>query len=378
RDRWCINPSRQALKNNIKTLLGTYHSELARYEEALACGEQVTSVMNFVTKDNQKIKWTQDLLRYFKNKQVITFDENGLRIVHYRPFAKRYLYFAKELNWSRYRLPLLFPDPQYSNILLGVSGIGSRAGFSCFMVDQIPDLDLIPKARWFPLYYYTKAGEKKDGVNAETRQYFSYSEKAVSSEEVFYYIYGVLHSKDYRSLFAHNLLKELTRVPKVASMSDFMAFYEAGKKLADLHLNYESLDLGLLPERVNIEAGEQGNLSDKEYYRVSKKIKHVGNDNSVIKFNAHITITGIPQQAYEYTLGIGNRAPVEWVMNMTQPKVDNKTQITRDPHLYDEDPKYCYHLLLRAIILACETMKIIQELPALAVGEYPSVAKSVQ
>ncbi|MCY4381027.1 MAG: hypothetical protein OXC40_05620, partial [Proteobacteria bacterium] len=76
------------------------------------------------------------------------------------------------------------------------------------------------------------------------------------------------HSKDYRSLFAHNLLKELTRVPKVASMSDFMAFYEVGKKLADLHLNYESLDLGLLPERVNIEAGEQGNLSDKEYYRL--------------------------------------------------------------------------------------------------------------
>jgi len=183
RDRWCINPSRQALKNNIKTLLGTYHSELARYEEALACGEQMTSVMNFVTKDNHKIKWTPDLLRYFKNKQVLAFDENAVRIVHYRPFAKRYLYFAKELNWSRYRLPLLFPDPQYSNILLGVSGIGSRAGFSCFMVDQIPDLDLIPKARWFPLYYYTKAGEKKDGVNAETRQYFSYSEKAVSSIE---------------------------------------------------------------------------------------------------------------------------------------------------------------------------------------------------
>jgi predicted helicase len=66
---------------------------------------------------------------------------------------------------------------------------------------------------------------------------------SITKEDLFYYIYGLLHSPDYRSRYADNLGKELPRIPAVKTIADFRAFSQAGRDLAHWHLNYETVAL---------------------------------------------------------------------------------------------------------------------------------------
>lgn len=151
----------------------------------------------------------------------------------------------------------MFPDTTSKNFLICVSGIGVSKDFTCIISDTLPDLELIGKSQCFPLYRYeenknqegtlfddteTNRYIRRDGITdwilKEVRNRFGGS-RAISKEHIFYYVYGLLHSKQYRERFADDLKKSLPRIPIVDNVQDFMAFYKAGKELADLHLNYE-------------------------------------------------------------------------------------------------------------------------------------------
>jgi|GEM_PF-3175366 len=124
--------------------------------------------------------------------------------------------------------------------MICVSGVGSRS-FSVLMADQIPSLDCIEKGQCFPRYLYDATGKQKDGILDATLKAFQthYQNNTISKDQLFNYIYGVLHSPDYREKYAHNLTKELPRIPFAASFEDFCTFAEAGKQLGDLHVNFE-------------------------------------------------------------------------------------------------------------------------------------------
>jgi len=65
--------------------------------------------------------------------------------------------------------------------------------------------------------------------------------KNVTKEDIFYYVYGFLHNSEYVTMFANDLRKMLPRLPMVEDVRDFWSFSKAGRKLADLHINFESV-----------------------------------------------------------------------------------------------------------------------------------------
>ena len=209
-----------------------------------------------------------------------------------------------------------------------------------------------------------------------------------------HYVYGLLHSKQYRERFADDLKKSLPRIPIVDNVQDFMAFYKAGKELADLHLNYE--------QGINIPATEQGAVAYSEmsaqaqrtlgvivtgdidiwqdewteetyqYFAVEKmrfaKVRDENGkliaDKTHIIYNSHITIENIPLKAYEYI--VNGKSAIEWIMERYAVTIDKASQIKNNPNDWSkerEQPRYILDLLLSVIILSCKTVDVTSTFP---------------
>ena len=229
----------------------------------------------------------------------------------------------------------------------------------------------------------------------EVRNRFGGS-RAITKEHIFYYVYGLLHSKQYRERFADDLKKSLPRIPIVDNVQDFMAFYKAGKELADLHLNYErginTEAVGnengypyyaLLPQQAYKELGVtvngdidiwQNEWTDEtyQYFTVDKmKFAKVRDENGKlvadktrIIYNGHITIENIPLKAYEYI--VNGKSAIDWIIERYAVTIDKASQIKNDPNDWSrehEQPRYILDLLLSVITLSCQTMNIVKALP---------------
>jgi predicted helicase len=190
---------------------------------------------------------------------------------------------------------------------------------------------------------------------------------AVCGSTPSYYVYGLLHSPDYRDRYADNLSKELPRIPCVKTPADFWAFSQAGRKLAELHLNYETAT----PYPATVEGA--GKDLPAVAYRVEKMKHGKGADKekdlSVIHYNARITVRGIPLEAYDYI--VNGKSAIAWVMERQAVKPDTDSGITNDANDWATEtmnnPRYPLELLLRVITVSLETLKVVKSLPALAI-----------
>jgi predicted helicase len=294
----------------------------------------------------------------------------------------------------------LFPASDNKNLVISVSGIGARAGFSAIISDAFTGYDLIEKGQCFPLYIYEKteqspsgedlfaskgSGEsytRRDAITDAGLAHFQAAYPAagegilITKEDLFYYIYGLLHSPDYRTRYADNLSKELPRIPAVQSYTDFRAFEKAGRALAHWHLNYETV---ACHPAIQIDTGKvmSSNLTALDY-RVEKmkfaKIKdpETGksiNDKTTILYNHRITLRNIPLEAYDYV--VNGKPAIEWVMERQCLSTDKDSGITNDANLYAtetmQNPKYPLELLLRVTTVSLETNRIVCGLPALQI-----------
>ena len=364
RDAWCYNSSQTRLQQNIQSSIDYYTS-------------MVESGRDTPLLDTTRISWSRAFQNDFQKKRTKTFAASAVRQAVYRPFCKQHVYFSTELNEIVSQIPKLFPSPETKNLVICLPGIGGRwVEFSPFMVNDIPDLHLHNDGtQCFPLYYYEKKsvyqptlfdGEKseytrKDGITnfILERCRASYGPK-VSKEDIFYYVYGLLHSPDYRRTFAADLKKMLPRLPLVEKPSDFWAFSKAGRALAELHLNYETQPPH--PDVV-VSGAEQGK------FRVEKMRFPDKQDKTTIEYNPWITISHIPQEACEYV--VNGRSAVEWIMERYQIKTDKASGITNDPNDWATEqgkPRYILDLLLSVITVSVETVKIVNELPGLTIS----------
>ena len=386
RDAWCYNSSFLTLKSNIIRSIDFYNSEVDRFLVAKKESPNLV-VKDFINYDSTIFTWDvaqkeNDLPKGKKYK----FESNSIRLAIYRPFFKQYGYMNRNLNNRVYQLPQLFPTSTHKNLVICVSGIGVTKDFSCIITDTLPDLELIGKSQCFPLYWYDSSDAdvadlfnqgaenmmdryvRKDGVTdwilSTARKQYGYK---VTKEDIFYYVYGLLHSPDYRTTFATDLKKSLPRLPLVEKADDFWAFSKAGRELADLHLNYETIE----PYRKCIVSfAPLTNKGDKMDYHVEKmrfgKIDSKTSDKSVIHYNNAITITDIPAEAYEYV--VNGKSAIEWIMERYAITTDKKSGITNDPNDWareHNDEKYILNLLLRVINVSVQTVEIVKELPKL-------------
>ena len=160
--------------------------------------------------------------------------------------------------------------------------------------------------------------------------------------------------------------KELPRIPCVKTATDFWAFSQAGRKLADLHLNYETI----APYPLMIDgAGNQ--LADADFrvekMRYGKKGKD--KDLTTLHYNEKITLTGIPVEAYGYI--VNGKPALDWVVERQGVKTDKDSGIVNDANDWAIEtvgsPRYPLELFQRVVTVSVETMKIVGALPKLEI-----------
>jgi predicted helicase len=210
------------------------------------------------------------------------------------------------------------------------------------------------------------AARRRDAITAEGLTHFqsAYPGESISREDIFYYVYGLLHASDYRQRYADNLGKELPRIPCVKTAADFRAISQAGRKLADLHLNYETV----APYPLTISTG--GKTLTNSDYRV-EKMKYgkngKGKDLTTLHYNTKITLSGIPVEAYEYV--VNGKPALDWVVERQCVKTDKDSGIVNDANDWAIEtmgnPKYPLELFQRVITVSLETMKLVKALPVL-------------
>lgn len=299
----------------------------------------------------------------------------------YRPFTRVFGYFDRKLNNTVYQLPVLFPTAGHANVGFYTTGTGADEQFSVLMMDAIPDLHAVGTRSVGPLfsrYAYRELGtdcdlfssqaeaggyECVDNITDTAHRLYceTYDDPAITKDDIFFYVYGLLHSPTYREQFAADLKKSLPRIPRV---QDFHGFTTAGRKLSDLHLGYEQVQpyAGIV-EQVH------GVTHPNELYHVGKKMKipkvKGQPDRTTIIFNPWVTLTNIPDEAYRYQLG--GRSAIEWIIDRYWVKTDRDSGIVNNPNDWSENPRYIIDLLKRIVTVSLETMKIVDALPPLGI-----------
>lgn len=337
RDSWVISFSKENLVKNVQRMIEKYETE----RNNLKLNDSTVDI----DRDSSKIKWSSGLIDKLNKQVSIEFNDSHLQLIQYRPFTKKYIYYENNLV----ERPGKYRNWEKGNPIIFVTGKGAKREFSTEVIDLIPSLDLMEKGQGFYQWHLNEGNlllEKSDNINGK--------KFGLSTEETFYYIYGLLHSKAYRENYASDLKKELPRIPKVKSKEKYV---DIGKKLADLHLNYEDVPAY---DNVNIVF-----KSDKPTFKV-KKMKHPkrGQLDTII-FNEDIVITDIPERAYEYV--VNGKPAIEWIIDQYQVKKDKKSGIVDDPNDFSENPRYIFNLLLSIINLSMQTMDLVESLPPLEI-----------
>ena len=374
RDTWVYNSSKEVLANNMKKLIAFYNKEVDKVDNNTNNNLKIDELLDF---SPDKISWTVNLKKDVEKKVKHHLENDAYLKSMYRPFCKQYLYFDKPFIERPGLSKKLFPTPTHQNIVISIQ-TDLRKPFSILMTNSIFDLSFVGSCQGFPLYWYednandlldlfkditTDRYIRRDGVSdfilKEARVKYGHK---TTKEDIFYYVYGILHSEDYRTAFEADLKKMLPRLPLVNKADDFWAFSKAGRELADLHLNYETVE----PYKGVETVFGVGNRVD---YRVEKMRfgkKDKGTDKSVIYYNSQIAIHNIPLEAYDYV--VNGKSAIEWIMERYAVTINKDSQIKNDPNDWareHDDEKYIYSLLLSVINVSVETMKIVDNLPKL-------------
>ncbi|GAA9480342.1 DEAD/DEAH box helicase family protein [Helicobacter pylori] len=346
RDPWVYNFSQNALMQNVQKCIDTYNADLKRFNEVfreafksrtkgVKSGELYKQLNdNEITTDKTKIAWSRALKQEFiKNKNLQESHKDRIRLAMYRPFNKQWLYFDKNLNEQQSQLPKIFPDKDAQNVVINTT----IRNFSALVSDAIPD------TKAYPLYHYNDLGNRYHAISGYAFNLFRkhYEDNSIVEEEIFYYIYAILHHKGYLEKYKNSLTKE---DPRIALSPDFKELSILGKELAELHLNYESEEL-----HASVEYKTLMNAEEEGYYDV-ETMKKIGDR---IHYNNHIAITKIPKKAFEYM--VNGKSAIDWVIKRYQ---KNKDSLPNDY----AGGKYVFELLCRVIKLSEKSVDLIEKI----------------
>lgn len=366
RDAWVSGFSKAVVAQNMRDMIDVYNAQIGK---------------DVVEESEQKISWTVNLRKDKDNNIVHSFAENAFVTTTYRPFNKMALYYDKPFI----ERPGIFDNFFKNNINNPIICFSAAKTPTVLITEDYPNLHYLGDTQCFPLYWYEEnkhANEhtlfdeenkgrwtQRDGITdwflKEVRRRFS-GAKNLTKEDIFYYIYGLLHSEDYRNRFADDLRKSLPRIPITEQVADFMAFCNAGRELATLHLKYEHYPA---PEGVTVTGAQplSGTDEDYAYYAVEKMRYPKKGERGTIVYNSRITIDNIPADAYGYI--VNGKPAIEWIMERYAVSVDKRSGIKNDPNLWAREhrqPRYVLDLLLSIIHVSLETQHIVSKLPKLS------------
>ncbi|MBE2217755.1 MAG: DEAD/DEAH box helicase [Ignavibacteria bacterium] len=374
RDFWVYNFSKNELVFNMKRMIDFYNKQCVKFKKETKT-TRLTNLDDFVNSSPQNISWTVNLKKDLANGVKHNLDETNIRIGTYRPYCKQFLYLDRNFIERPGISGQLFPNTSFENIVICITGLGASKDFSVLVSNHISNMHFLDTSQIFPLYYYEKKIDEAKTLfdSSQESPDFKYTKKEaisdfiygqakaiygdrVSKEDLFYYVYGLLNCQDYCFIFANDLKKMSPRLPLLDEPKDFWSFSKAGRELAELHLNYETVK----PADVKVTGAES------KFYTVEKMRFPSKSDKSKILFNSKITIEGIPAEAYEYV--VNGKSAIEWIMERYQVTVNKDSGIKNDPNdwaIEVGNPRYILDLLLSIITVSLETVRIVKSLPKL-------------
>ena len=373
RDPYIYNFSRDACADNAQRMTQNYLAALSDMEASHELTEVVAA-----RRHGSNLRWDRELENQLRRGRTTEFDVDYIRKSAYRPFIKTNCYADYIFANCKYQQDLIFPDSSSENHVICVPNIGSKKLFSAFMTDTMPDVQLMFNGQCFPRYSYPKpeetsnttsefqgfdeALERIDNISDTVLRTFQehYSDDTITKDDIFDYIYGILHAPTYRKQFANDLSKMIPRIPFAP---DFRAFAEAGAELATLHLNYETCEQypdlkvdSLTPSLLWKEKPEHFLLGTRAMRFADKETK------TALIINEHVQLTGIPEEAHRYV--VNGRTPLEWFIDRYKIKQDKASGIINDPNGWFENPRDLITAIERIVHVSVESTKIIENLPS--------------
>ncbi len=361
RDPWVYHFSPKILTQSVQKCMDTYNADLerfnARFREAFkqrtkgVKSAELHKQLNDkeITTDKTKIAWVQNLkTQLIKGKKLDDFSQEKISVSLYRPFNKQYFYYERELASSFYSMKKIFPDKNARNVVINTSSMASR-NFSCLIANEITDVQTMANTQAYPLYYYDDLGNRHHAISGYALNLFRrhYQDNAITEEEIFYYIYAIFHHKGYLKKYKNSLAKE---APRIALSEDFKELSTLGKELGELHLNYENGEM-----HTSVKYTTLMNAEIEGYYDVEKMTKK----GDSILYNQNITITKIPQKAFDYV--VNGKSAIDWVIERYQKTMDKDSLIENNPNDY-AGGKYVFELLCRVIKLSEKSVDLIEKI----------------
>ena len=407
RDAWCYNFSREAVESNMRRMIDNYNAAV----EAGTTAEAIST-------DSTQINWNRQLLCDLAARKHHLFDEGALRLSVYRPFCAQSVYFAREMNDMIYQLPQIFPRPVHPNLSFVVSQ-GGLTKIGPLMTDILPDLHLVGDSQTFPLYTweplsptsgseldlfaelttapesqtdraatassldfsrpigdqipvildgYRRVDNVTDATLASYREH--YGDAGITKEDIFFYVYALLHHPEYRERYEDDLKKMLPHIPRTTG---FHTYASVGRELANLHVNYERVEPHpAVHEEISLHAPED----PWERYRIgTRKMRFPkqgrrDTDYTRLEYNDYVTLTGLPAEAQGYS--ISGRSPLEWIIDRSHVKTDKASGIVNDPNDFLREqgrPDAVIDLIKRLVTVSMRTQELLATLPALEIPE---------
>ncbi len=374
RDAWVFNSSGGRLRELVERQVAFYNEQV----KALQGGADA------VESAPMQFKWDLAAEQRARRGLLAEMRPLGFRSAIYRPFFRQHYYMDRVLTSALSQIPKYFPTPDIRNPSIVVERGLPAPGrtIAILATDAVPSDKVGSGAsgracQALPRYTYDEPSDAQQGalLTDEPSRRDNITDEAldayrarygewVSKNHIFSYVYGILHSPDYRQRYADDLAKLLPRIPEVATAEAFRAFSDAGQRLLDLHIGYEEAAPYPLEERLAPRAPD-----GPECYRLLK-MRWAGTskaqDRSTIVYNDWITLAGIPDEAHEYV--VGPRSALAWLMDRYRVRTDKASGIVNDPNDWGaeiDNPRYIIDLVKRVTTVSVETVAIVKTLPPL-------------
>ena len=370
RDEWAYADDQQSLIEKIQFFCSAYTNDVQRWTRA----GRPRATGDFV---NRAIKWTSELEAHLRRGTVLDFDESRVVESIYRPFVKRFTYFAPVITHRPYQHFNFFPTKQIKNIGLSFA-VEERSDFGVIAVDYLPNKDMfIPSAAQVAcLWRFDENGNRIENVTDWAlgqfkKQYQPGRTKAkcpITKEAIFHYVYGVLHDPVYREKYAQNLKREFPRIPFYAN---FWQWADWGKELMNLHIGYESVEPFKLqrietnpspppgPSLVALRSPRKRSEGVSARAAAPKAMLKADKENGRIVLDSQTTLTGVPAEAWNYKLG--NRSALEWILDQYKESTPKDPTIREkfNTYRFADYKEHVIDLLCRVCTVSVETQRII-------------------
>jgi predicted helicase len=345
RDEWVYDFSSKALEVKMKFLV-------EQYERERVTGKHETKDL---------IKWDRELDKYLNRGIEKHFNKEAIVPSLYRPFCKQSFYFDRHFNGMVYQWASILPTQADTNRLIMYTQPGSQKPFMVGSAETVCDLHFVGAAagsECLPLYRYDDAGNRTDNITDWALDQFkkqyqpgrAKQNRPITKEAIFHYVYGVFHAPAYREKYAQNLKREFPRIPYYVN---FWQWVDWGKELMELHIGFEQvMPAKLIRTDIPDEKSRKAGVAPKAMLKAD-------NDAGCIALDSETTLSGIPPEAWAYTLG--NRSALEWVLDQYKEKKPKDPTIREkfDTYRFADYKEKVIDLLMRVTTVSVRTVEIV-------------------